>query len=95
MSNDVQTVYRDLMVRCVLGERPAMLAQEADTVLLERLAQRLAEAEVGMELMRAKGYGTRGVGLLDMIKALPQAGTIWSPTGQRPGERCSPPTVKP
>lgn len=66
-------MYRDLMVRCVLGERPAMLAKDADTALLERLARRLADAEAGMELMRAKGYGPRGMGLLDMIKALPQA----------------------
>jgi len=73
MSIDVPTVYRDQMVRGVLGTRPAMLAKEADTTLLNNLAQRLAEAEAGTELLRAKGYGTRGVSLLDMIKALPEA----------------------
>jgi len=69
---DVAYMYRDLLVRCILGERPAMLAQHADTMMLDRLAQRLAEAEAGMELMRAKGYGPRGMGLLDMIKVLPE-----------------------
>lgn len=66
-------VYRDQMVRSVLGTRPAMQAESADTALLDKLAQRLAEAEAGMEMMRAKGYGPRGMGLLDMIKALPEA----------------------
>jgi hypothetical protein len=70
---DVPYMYRDLMVRCVLGERPAMLAQHVDIVLLDRLAQRLAEAEMALELLRAKGHGQRGMSLLDMIKALPQA----------------------
>lgn len=73
MSIDVPTVYRDQMVRGVLGTRPAILAKEADTAALDRLAQRLAEAEAGLELMRAKGYGKRGMGLLDMINALPAA----------------------
>jgi len=74
MSIDLLTVYRDQMVRAVLGERPAMLAKEADTTMLERLAQRLAEAEAGMELLRNKGYGKRGMSILDMVKALPDAG---------------------
>lgn len=73
MSIDLSTVYRDQMVRGVLGVRPAILATSADTVLLDRLAQRLAEAEAGVELMRAKGYGKRGMSLLDMITALPEA----------------------
>jgi hypothetical protein len=73
MSIDLPTVYRDQMVRAVLGTRPAMLAKEADTAALDRIAQRLAETEASMELMRAKGYGPRGMSLLDMIKALPQA----------------------
>lgn len=73
MSIDLATVYRDQMVRGVLGERPAMLAESADTAMLSRLAQRLAEAEASLELMRAKGYGRRGMSLLDMIKALPES----------------------
>lgn len=71
MSIDLPTVYRDQMVRGALGTRPAMLAKEADTALLDRLALRLADAELAIELLRAKGYGTRGNSLLDMIKALP------------------------
>lgn len=69
---DLRMVYRDQMMRGAIGTRPAILAKEADTALLDNLAQRLAEAEMGMELMRAKGYGARGTGLLEMIKALPE-----------------------
>jgi len=72
MSIDLPTVYRDQMVRAVLGARPAMLAKEADTAALGRLAQRLAEDEQAMELLRAKGYGKRGMSILDMVQALPE-----------------------
>lgn len=74
MSIDLPTVYRDQMVRAVLGTRPAMLAKEADTAALNRMAQHMAETEAATELMRAKGYGRHGLGLLDMVKALPDAG---------------------
>ena len=73
MSIDLPTVYRDQMVRAVLGTRPAMLAKEADTAALNRMAQTLAENEAAIELLRAKGYGKRGMNLLDMVKALPEA----------------------
>jgi len=73
MSIDLPTVYRDQMVRAVIGTRPAMLAETADDAALVRLAQGLAEYEMAKELLRAKGYGRRGMGLLDMIKALPEA----------------------
>ena len=73
MSIDLPTVYRDQMVRAVLGARPAMLAKEADVAALNRLAQRLAEDEAAVELLRANGYGRRAAGLLDMVKALLEA----------------------
>lgn len=73
MSIDLPTVYRDQMVRAVLGTRPAMLAKEADTTALNRMAQHMAETEAATELMRAKGYSKHGMTLLDMVKALPQA----------------------
>jgi hypothetical protein len=68
---DLRTVYRDQMIRAVLGTRPAILAKEANTAALDSMAQRLAETEMATELLRAMGYGTRGMGILDMIKALP------------------------
>lgn len=73
MSIDLPTIYRDQMVRAVLGTRPAILAKEADTTALNRLAQRLAEDEQALELLRAKGYGRRGMSILDMVEALPPA----------------------
>jgi hypothetical protein len=82
---DIALIYRDQMVRGVLGSRPAILSKEANTTLLDSLSYRLADAEVAMELLRAKGYGHRGLSLADMVKALPpapQAGPaihdIWS-----------------
>ena len=84
MNINLRTIYRDQIVRAVLGTRPAMLAKEADTAALNRIAQHLAETEAATELMRAKGYGVCGPGLLDMVKALPDAGRPlpppqWSP----------------
>ena len=71
--NDVALIYRDQMVRGVLGTRPAILAKEANTTLLDSLAHRLADSEMAMELLRAKGYGHRGQSIADMVKALPPA----------------------
>jgi hypothetical protein len=68
---DVVLVYRDQMVRGVLGDRPAILANEADTTLLDRLARRLADAEFALELLRAKGRGHRGQTLTEIVTALP------------------------
>ena len=70
---DLAIIYRDQMVRGVLGTRPAIQAKEADTALLNNLAQRLAEAEAATELLRAKGYGRRGMSILDMARVLPEA----------------------
>jgi hypothetical protein len=70
---DAALVYRDQMVRAVSGERPAILAKNADTAALDRMARRLADAESAIEMLRAKGYGKRGMGILDMVKALPEA----------------------
>lgn len=71
--HDLKLVYRDQIIRYVLGTRPAVLATEADTTGLERICQRLAESEMACELLRAKGYGARGVSIVDMIKTLPEA----------------------
>lgn len=70
---DIALVYRDQMVRGVLGTRPAILAKEADVTLLDKLAQRLADAEFALELLRAKGHGHRGQTLTEIVNALPQA----------------------
>lgn len=66
-------VYRDQMIRAVLGSRPAILAREANTTALEQMAQRLADAEEALELLRARGYGMRGQTLVEVVRALPPA----------------------
>lgn len=70
--SDVALIYRDQMVRGVLGQRPAILAKNADTALLGRLAQRLADAEFALELLRAKGYGQRGQTLPEIVQDMPR-----------------------
>jgi len=69
---DVTLMYRDQIVRAVLGTRPAMLGKEADVAAVNRIAQHLAETEAATELLRAKGYSKRGMSMLDIVKALPQ-----------------------
>lgn len=71
--SDLALIYRDQMVRAVLGGGPAILAKEANTTALEKMSQRLADAEEALELLRGKGYGTRGQTLVEVIKALPLA----------------------
>ena len=83
--SDLPTIYRHQMIRCVLGSSLATLPKDANTTILNSMAHRLAENEMAMELLRAKGYGQRGASIVDMVKALPpapQAGPavhdIWS-----------------
>lgn len=68
---DVALIYRDQMVRAVLGSRPAILAKEADTTALDRMAARLADAEKALELLRAKGYGNSGMLLHEVVITVP------------------------
>ncbi len=82
---DLALIYRDQMVRAVLGSRPAILAKEADTTALERMAARLAEAEEALEQLRALGYGKRGMTLVEVVKTIlptperaAQLSDIWS-----------------
>ena len=73
--NDLHTIYRHQLIRAVLGTRPAILAKEADTAALDRMCQRLVDAEEASSLLCAKGYGHPSQSLADMIKALPEAAT--------------------
>ena len=68
--DDNGLIYRDQMMRAVLGTSPVILAKEADTHTLDRFAQRLVEAEEAMQLLRANGCGTRAQSLPDMVRAL-------------------------
>lgn len=68
---DVILIYRDRIVRAVLGMRPAILAKEADTAALDRMCHRLADAEEAIQLLCAKGYGVPSQSLVDLVRALP------------------------
>lgn len=67
---DLPLIYRDQMLRAALGTRPVILAEGADTTVLDRLACRLAEAEEAIQLLRANGYGTSAQTLPDMVRAV-------------------------
>jgi hypothetical protein len=68
---DLNLIYRDQMVRAVVGTRPAILAKEADTAALDRFCQRLADAEEAIQLLCAKGYGWPSQSLVDLARAVP------------------------
>jgi len=65
---DDRLIYRDQMMRAVLGTRPVILVKEADTTVLDRFAQRLADADEAIRLLRANGCGTRAQSLPDMVR---------------------------
>jgi hypothetical protein len=67
---DLSLIYRDQMLRAALGTRPIILAQEADTMALDRFARRLADAEEAMQLLRANGCDTSTHSLSDMVRVL-------------------------
>lgn len=62
--------YRDLIVRAVLG--PDAVAWIADDAMLAALADQLREAEEGLSILRAKGYGLHGMGIAATAKLVPR-----------------------
>ena len=71
MPIDPAMVYRDQMILATIGTRPAILTQTTNTALLNNLARRLADAEVALAQLRAKGYGRAGQTLVEIVDALP------------------------
>ncbi len=66
---NLNLVYRDQMVRAVMGAGPALQAKEADTAALARFAQRLADAEEAIQLLCANGYGIPAQPLPELVRA--------------------------
>lgn len=48
------------------------IAADPDTTLLDRMAERLAEAEDAMATLRAKGWGQAGTSLAEVAKCVPE-----------------------
>jgi hypothetical protein len=67
------TVYRDQIIRAVLGCRPAMLAHEADPTALERICEHLAQCEAAHDILRQKGWGKAGTSIADVARTVPEA----------------------
>lgn len=67
------THYRHLIVRAVTGNRPAMVFHVTDGAALDRMSQRLVEAERAAEILQAKGYGRPGLLLHEVAALVPPA----------------------
>jgi hypothetical protein len=61
--------YRDQIMRASTGDRPAMICTAEDAAALDRICQRLVEAERAAEILQALGYGRPGM-LLHEVAAL-------------------------
>jgi len=68
-AREINLMHRDLVVRSVIGTRPAILAKEADVAALDRICQRLTDAEEAIKLLCANGYGLPSRSLPDMVRA--------------------------
>lgn len=62
-------VFRDLIVRAVTGNRPAMVFSVVNETALGDVCDRLVDAEKAFSILRAKGYG-RPEMLLHEVAAL-------------------------
>ena len=69
-TREINLMHRDLVVRSVVGTRPAILAKEADVAALDRICQRLTDAEEAIKLLCANGYGLPSRSLPDMVRVL-------------------------
>lgn len=65
--------YRHLMVRAVTGNRPALVFHVTDGAAIDRLCERLVDAERAFEILRAKGYGKPGLLLHEVAALVPAA----------------------
>jgi hypothetical protein len=73
----VQTVhcYRHAIIRAVTGNRPAIVWNVTDGAALDRICERLAEAERAAEILQAKGYGKPGQLLQEVAAEVPAVHT--------------------
>lgn len=65
-------VFREMIVRAVLGKSPAILSPVADTEALDAMCQRLSDCEQALEIFRAKGYGKPEQSLVEVARMLPE-----------------------
>ena len=66
-------LYRHAIVRAVTGNRPAMVWHVIDGAALDRICERLVEAERAAEILQAKGYGKQGLLLHEVAALVPPA----------------------
>ena len=63
--------YRHAIIRAVTGNRPAIVWNVIDGTALDRICERLAEAERAAEILQAKGYGKPGLLLHEVAAQVP------------------------
>jgi len=65
--------YRHLIVRAVTGGRPALVFSVTDGAALDRICERLVEAERAAEILQSLGYGKPGLLLHEVAALVPPA----------------------
>ena len=68
---NILLIYRDRIMRAVVGTRPAIMAKEADAAAIDRICHTLADHEEAKQLLCAKGYGFPSQSLPDLVRKLP------------------------
>lgn len=73
----MQTVqcFHHAIILAVTGNRPAIVWKVIDNAALNRVCERVAEAERTAEILPAKGYGKPGQLLHDVATQVPAAHT--------------------
>lgn len=66
-------LYRHVIVRAVTGNRPALVWNVIDGIALDRICQRLVEADRAAAILRAKGYGKVFLSLDEVAALVPPA----------------------
>lgn len=66
---------RHAIIRAVTGNRPAIVWNVTDRAALDRICERLAEAERAAEILQAKGYGKPGQLLHEVAAQVPAVHT--------------------
>lgn len=68
--NDTAHIYRAEILRAVFGPA-AHVGKVHDIHRLNQLAERLADTEEAQSILRAKGHGSAGQSLLDIVRNVP------------------------
>jgi hypothetical protein len=70
--DSITRIYRDEMVRAVLGDKANETAV-ADPTKLDQLAEHMSDGAEANRILRARGYGAPGKSVADAARAVPES----------------------